>query len=67
MITGRFTPQGLLPVQMPANMETVEKQQEDVAFDMECYQDEEGHTYDFGFGMNFDGVIADERVGRYRK
>ena len=50
-----------------ANMETVEKQQEDVAFDMECYQDEEGHIYDFGFGMDFDGVIADERVGRYRK
>ncbi len=67
VITGRFTPEGLLPVQMPANMETVERQKEDVAFDMECYQDGEGHAYDFGFGMNFDGVIADERVDRYRK
>ncbi len=67
VITGRFTPEGLLPVQMPANMETVERQKEDVAFDMECYQDGEGHVYDFGFGMNFDGVIADERVDRYRK
>lgn len=67
IICGRFTPQGLLPIQMPANMETVERQQEDVAFDMDCYQDEEGHIYDFGFGMNFDGVIEDERIGRYRK
>ncbi len=67
VITGRFTPEGLLPVQMPANMETVERQKEDVAFDMECYQDGDGHVYDFGFGMNFDGVIADERVDRYRK
>lgn len=67
VITGRFTPEGLLPVQMPANMETVERQKEDVAFDMECYQDGEGHVYDFGFGMNFNGVIADERVDRYRK
>lgn len=67
VITGRFVPEGLLPVQMPVDMETVENQQEDVAFDMECYQDEEGHTYDFGFGMNFDGVITDERVSRYHR
>lgn len=67
VITGRFTPEGLLPIQMPADMETVEKQKEDVAFDMECYRDEEGHVYDFGFGMNFDGVIADDRINRYRK
>ncbi len=67
VITGRFTPEGLLPVQMPADMEAVEKQKEDVAFDMECYQDGEGHTYDFGFGMNFEGVIADERIRRYHK
>lgn len=66
VITGRFTPEGLLPIQMPADMETVEKQKEDVAFDMVCYQDEEGHIYDFGFGMNFDGVIADDRINRYR-
>lgn len=65
IITGKAKPQGLLPLQMPANMETVENQKEDVAFDMECYQDGEGHTYDFGFGMDFDGVIADERTRRY--
>lgn len=67
IITGRFTPEGLLPIQIPVNMEAVEKQKEDVAFDMECYQDEEGHRYDFGYGMNFDGVIADDRIKRYHK
>lgn len=65
VVTGRAVPEGLLPVQMPADMETVETQKEDVAFDMECYQDEEGHRYDFGFGMNFDGVITDERIHKY--
>ena len=67
VLTGAFTPEGLLPIQLPADMDTVERQQEDVAFDMTCYRDAEGHTYDFGFGMNFDGVIQDERTRRYRK
>lgn len=67
VISGRFKPEGLLPLQMPANMETVENQKEDVAFDMECYQDEEGHTYDFGFGMDYDGVITDGRVRKYSR
>lgn len=65
VLTGAFTPEGLLPIQLPADMDTVERQQEDVAFDMTCYRDSEGHTYDFGFGMNFDGVIQDERTRRY--
>lgn len=52
---------------MPADMKTVEEQQEDVAFDMICYRDSEGHVYDFGFGMNFDGVISDERTRKYVK
>lgn len=65
VICGRFVPGGLLPIQLPANMETVERQAEDVAFDMECYRDEEGHVYDFGFGMNFQGVITDDRTRRY--
>ena len=67
VLTGAFVPQGLLPVQLPESMDTVERQQEDVAFDMECYKDSQGHTYDFGFGMNFEGVIQDERTRRYRK
>lgn len=67
VISGRFTPEGLLPIQIPKDMQTVETQQEDVAFDMECYEDSEGHRYDFGFGMNYDGVIMDERTSRYQK
>ncbi len=67
VLAGAFTPEGLLPVQIPADMDTVERQREDVAFDMECYRDSEGHTYDFGFGMNYDGVIQDERTRRYKK
>ena len=67
IITGRFVPCGLLPIQIPVDMETVENQKEDVAFDMVCYEDEEGHTYDFGYGMDFEGVIADEGLGRYTR
>lgn len=67
VITGKYVPTGLLPIQLPANMETVERQDEDVAFDMECYKDSEGHVYDFGFGMNFAGVIEDERTRKYVK
>lgn len=67
VLTGAFTPEGLLPIQMPANMETVENQKEDVAFDMICYKDSEGNTYDFGFGLNYDGVIKDERTKRYTR
>ena len=50
---------------MPADMDTVERQAEDKAFDMECYVDSAGHVYEFGFGMNFDGVIEDERTEKY--
>lgn len=67
VLTGAFTPEGLLPIQMPADMETVERQKEDVPFDLDCYQDSEGHTYEFGFGLNYDGVIEDERTRRYRR
>ena len=67
VIVGRFTPVGLLPIQMPEDMKTVEEQKEDIAFDMECYRDSEGHVYDFGYGMNFDGVISDERTKKYVK
>ncbi|MGN0405171.1 MAG: glycoside hydrolase family 3 N-terminal domain-containing protein [Bariatricus sp.] len=66
LISGGCEPSALLPFQMPADMKTVEEQKEDVAHDMRCYTDSEGNTYDFAFGMNFDGVICDERVGKYR-
>ncbi len=32
---------------------------------MECYVDTAGNTYDFAFGMNWDGVIDDERTQKY--
>ena len=50
---------------MPANMDTVEAQNEDVPRDVECYVDADGNTYDFTFGMNWSGVIDDERVATY--
>jgi beta-glucosidase len=32
---------------------------------MECYTDTEGHTYDFAYGLNYSGVIDDDRVKKY--
>ncbi|MCX8212517.1 MAG: glycoside hydrolase family 3 C-terminal domain-containing protein [Lewinella sp.] len=64
-ITGKSEPSGLLPFQMPADMITVEKQFEDVPRDMTPYTDTEGSAYDFAFGLNWGGVIKDERVTRY--
>lgn len=65
IIAGNYEPSGLLPLQQPANMETVEAQFEDVPMDMECYVDSEGNTYDIAFGLNWSGVIDDERVATY--
>lgn len=65
IISGRAEPSGLLPMQLPADMQTVETQQEDVSHDMRCLTDSEGHTYDFAFGMNWKGVIRDKRWERY--
>jgi beta-glucosidase len=66
LLTGSAEPSGLLPFQMPASMETVEAQFEDVARDMTCYTDADGNVYDFAFGLNWAGVISDERVTTYR-
>ena len=66
IISGEAEPSALLPFQMPANMSTVEKQSEDVPRDMKCYIDSEGNIYDFAFGLNWNGVICDERVRRYK-
>lgn len=66
VVSGRFEPYGLLPCQLPANMETVEAQCEDVPRDMECYVDAAGNVYDFAFGLNWSGVINDQRVKRYK-
>ena len=63
--SGNYEPCGLLPLQFPSGMETVEAQKEDVPRDMECYVDADGNTYDFAYGLNWSGVIKDERVSTY--
>ncbi len=63
--TGNVEPYALLPFQIPANMETVEAQFEDVPRDMEVHIDAAGNAYDFAYGMNWSGVIDDERVAKY--
>ncbi len=66
ILTGSAEPSALLPFQMPANMQTVEEQFEDVPRDMQCYTDTDGNTYDFAYGLNWAGVINDERVLKYQ-
>ena len=66
IITGESEPSGLLPFQMPADMRTVEEQFEDVPRDMNCYVDNDGNKYDFGFGLSWQGIINDQRVAKYK-
>ena len=66
IIAGEFEPQGLLPYQMPANMETVEAQSEDTPRDLIPFTDSDGNTYDFAFGLNWKGCIVDSRTARYK-
>ncbi len=65
VVSGQTEPSGLLPFQMPKDMATVEKQLEDVPFDMDCYVDAAGNTYDFAFGLNWAGAIQDARTAAY--
>ena len=67
ILCGDAEPYGLLPMQLPKDMHTVETQLEDVAHDMECYTDADGHIYDFAFGLNWHGIIRDARVKKYAK
>jgi beta-glucosidase len=67
IISGVAEPSGLLPLQMPADMQTVEEQKEDVPLDMKSYIDSEGHVYDFAYGLNWKGVISDARTAKYKK
>ncbi|WP_040586158.1 glycoside hydrolase family 3 protein [Spirosoma luteum] len=67
ILTGAHEPSALLPMQMPADMKTVEAQAEDVPRDMTSYRDSDGNVYDFGFGLNWKGVIQDARTARYKQ
>ena len=65
IVSGKTEPSGLLPLQMPIDMTTVEKQFEDVPHDMIPYRDSNGNVYDFGFGLNWKGTIKDARTEKY--
>lgn len=65
IVNGAYEPSGLLPLQMPKDMTTVETQLEDVPNDMDPYVDSLGNTYDFAFGLNWSGVIKDNRTQKY--
>jgi len=67
IVSGKVEPSGLLPMDMPLDMKSVEEQMEDVSHDMPCYKDADGNTYSFAFGLNWNGVIDDARVVRYKK
>ena len=66
IVSGEAEPYGLLPLQLPKDMKTVEEQFEDVGRDMECYIDSDGNVYDFAYGLNWSGAIADWRTKKYR-
>ena len=65
VLSGKFEPSGLLPMQMPMDMRTVEMQKEDVPHDMVPFKDSIGNTYDFGYGLNWKGIIKDARTIKY--
>lgn len=67
IVSGAAEPSGLLPMQMPADMKTVEEQLEDVPHDMRPLVDASGNAWDFGFGLNWSGVIRDGRTAKYVK
>ena len=65
IVSGAAEPSALLPMQMPASMRTVEEQQEDVPHDMLPHVDADGNAWDFGFGLNWSGIISDARTAKY--
>ena len=67
LISGHYEPNGLLSVNFPMNMETVELAYEDSGHDMIPYLDEMGNRYIFGFGLNWSGKISDARTAEYVK
>lgn len=66
LICGNAEPSGLLPIEFPSDMKSVEMHCEDLPFDIPPYTDSTGNTYRYGFGLNWNGVIRDGRAERYR-
>ncbi len=58
LIRGKHEPKGRLPIQLPADMETVELHCEDKPHDMKPYVDTAGNVYDFGYGLDWSGTIS---------
>ena len=67
LVSGAAEPSVLLPMQLPADMRTVEEQCEDTPRDMRCHVDADGNKYDFAFGLNWNGAIDDARTRKYSK
>lgn len=67
LISGRAEPSGLLPFEMPLSMDAIESHNEDQPHDVIPYTDGDGNIYDFGYGLNFNGIISDHRTARYRR
>lgn len=65
IISGETEPSGLLPFQIPANMAAVEQHDEDRPGGLACYEDTDGHLYNFGYGLNWQGIIQDQRNQNY--
>ncbi len=65
IIAGKVEPSALLTNQQPIDMKAVVQDKEDVPRDLECYVDAAGNAYDFAYGLNWSGVINDERVATY--
>jgi len=65
IIAGKVEPSALLTNQQPIDMKAVVQDKEDVPRDLECYVDAAGNAYDFAYGLNWSGVIKDERVATY--
>lgn len=54
LLCGETVPQGILPVILPKDMETVEQHCEDLPDDMEPYTDSEGNVYTVGYGLSWE-------------
>ena len=48
-------------------MQTVETHCEDAPHDLTPHVDADGNRYDFAYGLNWQGLIVDDRTRRYRK
>lgn len=65
IIMGRHNPSALLPFELPASMDDIERHAEDKPHDIRPYTDVDGNIYTFGFGLSFNGRIHDHRTIRY--